>query len=574
MKYVTLSTAGHVDHGKTSLIRALTGVDTDRLPEEKKREMSIDIGFAFIDYPNMDVRVEIIDIPGHEKFIKNAIAGLSSVQGVILVVDANEGIMPQTVEHLKLMKSFGLDHTVVVITKIDKVEDEIRRLVMEEVNEFLRKEGIQCYGSFCVSVVDGVGLEELKAGIENYIKHISFPPYDAFFKLNIDSAFHVKGYGTVIRGSCVSGLVREGDTLTVEPIGLEGKVRKIQNHGKFVKEGRAGERLAINLPEVDWRSVERGYWLTKKWDFTKTRAVIVQAEGILPGREYLAFFGMREVSTVPKQVEDNCYILRLSQPVLCIRGDRGPILSTSGKYVGSYKVLHPNPRRLSKRFLREGLSILKEDLIVYQLFEWGKDGVEIRCINSSFGKPLNPQSLSGFRIGNRIYSTEVLKDIKESIKATLDKTNGIIELSKLRGMLKISEEVTKSLLSELKGYAVLEGFLIDERKAKIEDLEDFKKLMDFMGESIKEEKELEAFRGLLILAIKRGYILSIGNFLYLKSELFGRYVEELRSIGKVFTLQQAKEKLKLTRKYLIPLLEHIDRIGMTVREGDVRRFIR
>jgi len=179
-----------VDHGKTSLIKALTSIDTDRLPEEKQRGMSIDVGFAFVDLQKINTRVEIIDVPGHERFLKNAIAGLSSAQGLILVVDANEGLMPQTAEHLKLAKSFGIEHCIVAITKIDRADPELIKLVKEDVEEFLRKENVKCFGFYLVSSKEGIGFDELKEGIAHHVESLPEPPKDAFFRMSVDSAFH------------------------------------------------------------------------------------------------------------------------------------------------------------------------------------------------------------------------------------------------------------------------------------------------------------------------------------------------------------------------------------------------
>jgi selenocysteine-specific elongation factor len=572
MRYITLATAGHVDHGKTSLIKALTSIDTDRLPEEKERGMSIDIGFAFLDFDG--IRVEIIDIPGHERFIRNAIAGLSSVQGVLLVIDANEGPMPQTKEHIKLIKSFGIDHCLVVLTKIDKCEDLLVEIVKEETERLLSKEGIKCFGFYPVSSVQKSGLEELKEGIYSYVRNIKEPDCHAFFRMNIDSAFHVKGYGTVLRGSCVAGTVREGDTLSLEPVGLLGRVRKMQNHGRFVKEGRAGERLALNIPEMDAKLVERGFWLVKKDELGKTNVVLVSAEGLKPGKEYIFFFGMKGVLGLLRHVQEDVYLVRLSQKVVCVRGDKGPVLDTSGIYAGSFTVLDPIPKRISKSFIRNHINLLRDDLISYQMLEAGIKGLKIKDISASLGRAVNPQHIAGVRINDRIYSQGILKEVQEKLTEFLEKHGGMVKLAQLKSKLRLEEDVLSYLLKERKDIKRVEDYLLSEKKSKVEELESFKRLMETMKSQIKEDKELIDFKDLLPIAIKKGYIHSLGEFLYIGDTLFKELVEKLRQIGETFSVQQAKERLGLTRKYLIPLLEYMDRKGLTVREGDVRRFIR
>ncbi|MEZ0360533.1 MAG: selenocysteine-specific translation elongation factor [Hydrogenobacter sp.] len=574
MKYVTLATAGHVDHGKTSLIKALTNIDTDRLPQEKERGMSIDIGFAFIDYPQINTRVEIIDIPGHERFLKNAIAGLSSAQGVLLVIDTNEGIMPQTIQHVNLMKSFGIYHCLVVLTKIDRSDPMLVQIVKEYVEEFLSKEGVMCFGFFPVSSTEGTGLEELREGIGSYVRDLKEPDWDAFFRMNIDSAFHVKGYGTVVRGSCISGRLKEGDTLIAEPIGIEGKVRRIQNHGKFVKEGKAGERLALNIPEMDTKLIERGFWLVKKGELMKTKFLLISTKDIKPGKEYVFFFGMRGVSGIAKHIQDDIYAIKLSQFVICAREDKGPILDTSGRYVGSYTLVHPHPKKFSKNFIKRHITLLKEDLVNYQIIEGGLKGVNLKEISASLGKAINPQHLHGVRIGMFIYSAHIIGELRNKLVQLLEMHKGMMRLAEAKSKLRVSDEVLSYLLKETRGYTVVEGYIINEKKADIEALESFKKLIQAMKDGIKEERELIAFKDILSLAVRKGYVHSLGEFLYISDTLFNEFVNKLRQLGETFNIQQAKEKLGLTRKYLIPLLEYMDRKGLTVREEQVRRFLR
>lgn len=574
MKYIPLGTAGHVDHGKTSLIKALTSIDTDRLPEEKKRGMSIDIGFAYLDFPEEGLRVEIIDVPGHERFIKNTICGMAPVWGVLLVVDAGEGVMPQTVQHLRVARAFGIRRVLVVLTKIDRVDSQTVELAKEEVKELLEKEGMQAFSFYPVSSIRGEGLEELRRGLLGYAKECYKNREEDFFRFYVDSAFVVKGYGTVIRGSCVSGKVEEGEILVLEPVGIKGKVKKLQNHGVFVKEGKAGERLAINMPEIDHRRVERGFLLLKEGQLIKSQRLLVRLEGKAPKGVGYLFLGMREVSFRHGRVEEDICLLSLSEPLPAVRGDRGPLLDSSGSLTGSYEVLHPLPLRFSKKFIKENLSLLLERPEEYLLLEVGKGGLSLERLFSFFGKPVEPSRIKGVKVGRRLYHSSVIEELKQSIKRELEGRGGFLSLSELRERLGVSKELLEHVLKDMKELTLLEGYVLDARRANLEELEGYRRLMEMLREGIREERELLEYAQYLPLAVRRGKAHSLGHYLYISDQLLREYEATLRSLGREFTVQQAKEKLRLTRKYLIPLLEYMDRSGITRREGERRVFVK
>jgi len=573
MRFVPVGIAGHVDHGKTTLVKALTGIDTDRLPEEKRRGMSIDLGFSYLDYPNKGLRVELIDIPGHERFIKNAIAGLACVRGVLLVVDPVEGVMPETIKHTQLIKAFGIYHCVAVLTKADRVDEETLELARMELSEFLKDMGLRAYGPCAVSALSGSGLEELKKTIGEYAEEISGSGVE-FLRIVLDSAFNVKGYGTVLRGSCVSGRVEEGDSLSLEPLGSEVRVKKIQNHGVFVKEGKEGERLALLVAGVEPSQVERGFVLVKKGQIAKSRHLLVEVEGEMPKGEGSLFFYMREIKFKRKKVSEKVYLLTLEEPVCAILGDRGPILDASGQLCASYRVIHPKPTVKRKRFIKEHLDVLKEDPISYFLSEAGFRGLPLEGLSSLFGVHINPSKLRAVRIGDKLFAPTVVEGLKEKLSAILSTKGGFLPLEELKSSLRVSEELLKYVLSQLKGYRLVEGYILDERRANLEELEGFRELLEFMKGYIKEEAELERFKGVLPLAVRKGKVHSLGERLYILDEDLREVLSKLRSLGDSFEVQQAKTLLGLSRKYLIPLLEYIDHLGYTRREGNLRRFMK
>ncbi|MCX8164672.1 MAG: selenocysteine-specific translation elongation factor [Aquificaceae bacterium] len=569
MRYFPLGVAGHVDHGKTSLVKALTSIDTDRLPEEKRRGMSIDIGFAFLDFPDKGLRVEIIDLPGHERFIKNAICGIAPVWGVMLVVDAGEGVMPQTLEHLKIARAFGIEEILLVLTKVDRVDKDTLELAKEEAQELFEKEGFRAFSIHCVSSLTGYGLDELKEGIGLYGEKSFRSKEGNFFRFYVDSSFSVKGYGTVLRGSCDSGRVEEGDMLILEPLGIYCRVRKMQNHGSFVKEGKAGERLALNIPEVEPERIERGYFLVK--GIKPSNKLIVKLKGVRKGL-LSVFFGMREVQLSYKHIYNDVFFIRLSEPVPAVRGDRGPVLDSSGELVGSYEVLHPLPVRGSKKFIRENLSLLLERPEEYLLLERGQRGLSLKEFFSFFGGVRSiPQAP---RAGEKLFHPNSLEEFSQRLRELLISKGGVLSLSEAVSKLKTSEELLKLILEKLKEIRVVEGYLLDVKRADLEELEGYRSLISFLSEGIREERELEPYKDYLAMAIRRGHVHSLGDYLYLSGLLLEKYVEKLRSLGKVFTTQQAKDVLGLTRKYLIPFLEYLDRLGITRRDGDRRTFLR
>ncbi|WP_457600342.1 selenocysteine-specific translation elongation factor [Hydrogenivirga sp.] len=579
MRFVLFATAGHVDHGKTTLIRALTGIDTDRLPEEKRRGLTIDLGFAYIDFPESGLRLELIDVPGHERFVKNAIAGLSSVSGVLLVVDAGEGVMPQTKEHLRVAKALGVRHGVAVLTKIDRVEGELITLAEDELRSFLTDEGLSL-PVVKVSAHTGDGLEELREVLRREATEALQDRSDRPLRVLVDSSFLVKGHGTVVRGSCTEGRLREGDKVVVEPLGQASRVRKIQNHGEFVKEAQAGERVALNLPDVEHRSIERGFWVLKPGSYVKGRRLLVRSEVRLrPGRLYHLFFGMREVRGRFSLVDEGVYILRLEEDVIARRGDRTVILSSSGGFVGGSEVLHPAPRILKKRYLRENLQTLLESYELYILRELGPEGLSGELFRRLTGRAPDTGVLgaSSVKLGSRFYSREFLelltRRVGEFVRLKLSEGVYGVPKAELVERFGIKDELLGHVLSKLGGVRLLGEYVIDERRSDLTGNPEFKKLMALLEEGIKEERELLSggvSRDMLSLCVKRRHVHRIGEFLIISDELLRDYESKLRELGRRFSVQEAKEALGLTRKYVIPLLEYLDTLGLTEREGNHR----
>ena len=256
MRHIIIGTAGHIDHGKSALVKALTGTDPDRLKEEKEREMTIDLGFAFL-----GDNITFIDVPGHEKFIKNMAAGVSTIDMVLLVIAADDGIMPQTQEHFEILQLLGVNKGLIIITKIDLVEQELLELVIEEVRDLIKGTFLEGAPVLAVSNSTGQGIADLKELILEFIQDLTARPDKGMFRLWVDRVFTMKGSGTVIAGTVLSGSCKSGDTVELLPQQKQLRVRRVQVHNKTIEHCVTGERAAINLMDIEKTEIERGNML-------------------------------------------------------------------------------------------------------------------------------------------------------------------------------------------------------------------------------------------------------------------------------------------------------------------------
>lgn len=261
MKHIVIGTAGHIDHGKTVLTRALTGVDTDRLPEEKKREMSIDLGFA--PFPiSSDLTASIVDVPGHERFIKNMVAGVTGVDLILFVIAADDGVMPQTQEHLQILELLGLKHGIVVITKLDLVQPDRVKSAVNEMKQLVRNTFLEKAPIVEVSATQNTGIAELKTTIDKIAQSISPRRFDHLFRLPVDRVFTMAGFGTVVTGTLISGSVSVGQEVEILPQKRRTRVRAIQTHQTTIPQAIAGQRTALNLKDVGKHQLQRGNVIT------------------------------------------------------------------------------------------------------------------------------------------------------------------------------------------------------------------------------------------------------------------------------------------------------------------------
>lgn len=337
--------------------------------------------------------------------------------------------------------------------------------------------------------------------------------------------------------------------------------------------------MALNLPEIDRNEVRRGFWIVREGGYVKSRILIVELEeSVRPGGVYRIFFGMREEEGRFRTIEGRVYLLRLRGEVVSRRGDRLLVLNSSGRLLTSGRVLHPAVEISSKGFVRKHLGDLLDNFLIYLLRERGSRGMRREEVLSRTGRyPELSGSEEVVVLGDRLYLREHLHLLADRLREKLREAGEAVPKDRILRELSIEEEVLPYLLSHLKGWCVREGYLLRETGGNLPYEEEVQRLLSFMGRDFREEEELLSAgfeREVLRFAVRKGYIHRIGEDLLISDGFLQELVAELRSLGEEFTLQEAKSRLGLTRKFLIPLLEHLDRLRLTVREGNVRRWIR
>ena len=374
MKHIIIGTAGHIDHGKTTLIKALTGCNTDRWKEEQERGITIDLGFAFFDLPNGD-RAGIVDVPGHEKFIHNMVTGVCGMDMVLLVIAADEGIMPQTKEHMDILHLLGIQKCIVVLNKMDLVDPEWLELMEEEVRDQLQDTFLKDAPVVKVSAVTGEGLKELTDEIVKMeTSEVQEKEIHTIPRLPIDRVFTISGFGTIVTGTLISGIIRKDDTLQLYPWNAPCKVRNIQVHGKNVDECSAGQRVAVNLTGIKKEDISRGDVLASPNSMKGTTLLDVKlkilkdSNRIVKNRSRLHLFtGTSEVlcRTIlldrdEVKAGEECFAqLRLEQELALRKGDRFVVRFYSPmETIGGGEVLEPNPKA-KRRFKEEALEELR-----------------------------------------------------------------------------------------------------------------------------------------------------------------------------------------------------------------------
>ena len=634
LKQIILGTAGHIDHGKTSLVRALTGIDTDRLKEEKARGITIELGFASLELPNGQ-RLGIVDVPGHEKFVKNMVAGASGIDIVAMIIAADEGVMPQTREHLEICTLLGIRYGLVVMTKADMVEDEEwLELAKEDVADFVRGTFLEGRPVVSVSSTTGKGIPELLKTLQDLADEVPERSSNNLFRLPVDRVFTMKGFGTVITGSLISGKIKVGETIMVYPSGVTSKVRGLQVHNDTLEEAHAGMRTAINFQGLDKAAVNRGDILARPNTLKPSFMVDVSFHYIksnlrpVKNRTQVRFHtGTSEIlgnlilldREELKPGESTVAQIRMEEPVSLVKDDRFVIRSYSPvRTIGGGVILNPIPEK-HKRFkpeITDGLNSLvhtsPEEIISYHVKSSGVAGLsfsDLILVCNLSEKNLS-QALQGLLTGKTI----ILTDKDQQIYIHRDTSLGIQEqihryLSDFHEKMPLkpgmSKEELKSkfpLIPNSKLFnQTLDRMVKDNRIVISEDVVrladhkislavDQEKIRDTIMTTYRDSglappyfrdvaKELnmdpQRIKDVLIHLVEEGKIIKTKDDLYFDINAIANLKEKLVAFlmqNNEISVTQFKELTGASRKYLIPLIEYFDSKNVTIRIGDIRKL--
>ncbi len=631
MKHFIIGTAGHVDHGKTALVKAITGTDTDRLREEKERGISIELGFASLLLPGGH-RAGIVDVPGHERFIKNMLAGVGGIDLVLLIIAADEGVMPQTREHLDIIQLLQVDKGVVVLTKIDLVDSEWLELVREEVRGFLAETALAEAPLVAVSSVTGEGFPELLAAIEKVAREVKPKSVEGPVRLPVDRVFSVTGFGTVVTGTLLAGVLRVGEQVEILPQGVLTRVRSLQVHGEKEETAGAGQRVAVNLAGVDVEQVSRGsvvarYKSLVPSHYLDVRLFLLKSAGKnLRNRARVRFYlGTKEALGRVKLLDfeelepgGRAYAqLELEENVVAAKGDPFVIRSYSPmRTIGGGLVIDPAPRK-HKRFRPEVIAALS-------IMEKGspEDLLEQYLINAA-----TPNGLNEIAGGTGLLDDEINQTICRLIEQRkVRKVSGEGRDYFMAEVVyrKWAGEITGLLNTYHRDFPLREGYPKEElRSRRFPALNN--KVFQFVLQNMEREGILQNFPQTLALPsfipqpapdqaelikqveqqinesgfqppfwsevckkaglkdalaqealqylLKQGVLVKLGDDLYFHRDALAearrRVAAYLAEKGEL-SVGETRDLLGTSRKFTLPLLEYFDRAKLTRRVGDKR----
>ncbi|PIE71388.1 MAG: selenocysteine-specific translation elongation factor [Deltaproteobacteria bacterium] len=634
MKRLIVGTAGHIDHGKTSLVKALTGTDTDRLKEEKRRGITIELGFASLDLPSGQ-RVGIVDVPGHEKFVKNMVAGATGIDVVAMIIAADEGVMPQTREHMEICSLLDIKHGLVVMTKTDLVDEEMRELALEDIAEFVEGTFLEDAPVLPVSSHTGTGIPELREAMDAICATIPERQLTSVFRLPVDRVFTMKGFGTVITGTLSSGTVSVGDTVMIYPKGeITSKIRGIQVHGASEETASAGMRTAINFQGLDLDQVSRGdviadpdglklsymvdasfHYLAANAKPLKNRTRVRFHSGTC---ELLGVLVLLDREELPPG--DTTFVqFRLEAPVSLIKDDRYVIRSYSPvRTIGGGAVINPVAVK-HKRFKKDILArlaaltshtpkeIIRASIALNSYAGSAFSDLKLmtnlsdKVINDALQPLLARKEIVQIDKERRIYMDGGLFD--ELMATALEQLGRFHQENPLKQAMpkeglkaRLPDRVTVRIFNILLNQAVKEGVIVQQENAirlvghtvaLQTNLEKVREQIDaayntagltppYFREVLKTlDIPSEQAKDVLHILIKEGRLTKVKDDLYFASDAIDKLKNDLMAyftIHEDLTAPQFKDITGgISRKYLIPLLEYFDGAKVTIRVGDVRK---
>jgi selenocysteine-specific elongation factor len=561
---LTVGTAGHIDHGKTWLVRALTGKDTDRLPEERERGISIALGYAPLELPD-GRHVSVIDVPGHERFVRTMVAGATGIDLFLLVIDAAEGPRPQTHEHLAILRLLGIKRGVVAVTKADVVDADALELAVAEAQELVP----EAEAVVAVSAKTGAGLEELRAALVRAARSLEHKHRvgDAATRLYVDRAFTIDGVGTVVTGTLWSGSIAPGDALRVEPSGLATRARSVQVHDLPVDDAEAGQRVAVNLPGVTRTQLRRGDVLVQPGHYPVSWRLDVALEELEPVPAAVTVHV--GTSDVPARVvrEGRYAQLRLREPVLAVRGDR--IVLRAETTVGGGIVLDPAPPRGLDSQRLELLEHGDPEAIVRAVVDRPVTGSELQSRGLLSAAELARGLASLRQAGDWYFTPEWLEEVRSSVRKRLAEQ---ARTSPLDPGLPLGE-----LLPPKPWAAAVASLLhVERRGGKAYAPGTAPQLGDHAAEAaaVVEQLAVEDLvriedRDLAGFLEAQGTLKRVGDGLAVPERLYERGRETLQDLSPI-TLAGFRDALGVSRRTAQLLLERFDADGLTRRVGDER----
>jgi len=615
-----IGTAGHVDHGKSTLVKALTSIDPDRLPEEKEREMTIDLGFAWMTLPS-GREVSIVDVPGHERFIKNMLAGVGGVDLAMLIVAADESVMPQTREHLAILDILKVRRGLVVITKTDLVDDELVELVKAEVEDTLVGTSFQGCSMVAVSAYTGAGLDDLRASIDRILDHTEARRDLGRPRLPVDRCFTVSGFGTVVTGTLVDGVFALGQEVEMVTSGQRCRIRGLQSHQTKVSHANPGVRLAVNLSGVTRSDIQRGEVLTTPGWLRPTRRLDAllkmgrSAPKPLRHNEGVTFHLFTSESTARVRLLDAEQLtpgaegwvqIHLTDPLPMVKGDFFVIRSAEDT-LGGGQVVDPNPRQRHRRFAPEVIDNLMmlhqgtgEDVLLSVADQWGPCDLATLSRRSNLPQAevlerIRPLAQAGdvIVLGDLgvdsdavVYSRQGWNILKSKVFVALQTYHQQYPLRRgapvqeIRSRLSLPQPVYLRVLARL----TAEGFLMDEgQHVRLPDHQvAMTPGMQQQAAAYLRALEQEPYSPptdrlldpeLLGALIDQGKVVKVNESVVFSAsayrEMTDKIIERIRANGSI-TVAEARTMFDTSRKYILPLLEYLDQQRITRRLGDDR----
>ena len=627
-----LATAGHVDHGKSSLVQALTGINPDRLQEEQERQMTIDLGFAWMTLPYGE-QVGIIDVPGHRDFIENMLAGVGGIDAALLVVAADEGLMPQTREHLAILDLLEVERGVVALTKIDLVEDEWQELVCDEIEQLLKKTHLADVPIVAVSAKTGEGLDSLVTAMSETLRDA--PPRRDIGRprLFVDRVFTISGFGTVVTGTLVDGSLRVGQEVEILPSRIKGRIRGLQTHKTKIEEAVPGSRVAANLVGVEVRDLSRGDVVTNPDTYQPTQLIDVRLQllsdavsVIKHDQQVKLFHGaaqrlarVRLLGMELMRPGDQRWLqLVVNKPLVVSRGDRLILRRPSpGATLGGGRVVDAHPARRHRRKDPEQMERLERllqgtpsQVLAQSLMSLGPTSLRRAIRHSGLAPDAALQAIEELRATGELIaledgpldlSSKVLvidgrtwEGLRDRIEWELQSFHQLNPLragmprEELKSRLRLDGKVYSTVirLAAEKGAVVVDGTwvrsihhaitLTTSQQQNVDSLLERFHASPLSPPSVKECNQ--AVGGdLMAYLLESGRLTQVSPDVVFTIGVYNQMVEAVchaLNEGGTITVAKARDLLNTSRKYALALMEHLDAIGITVRDGDLRRLVR